>query len=171
MREKGPVDFRIGLGFAVLGLVVVNTHAWWRPWTGGLVTDAFRFVVPVATVVGLIHAATYGALLAYPAARSWGVAVGDAVLTGSGLVSLAVFLNTYPLDLGAIGLADLDGLVQFALGVALFALLVVLVIQLVRAGGAVVSSSATPRGPTPAAGGGSRTVPLRPPPASRRHRS
>src|SRR5262245_24859081 len=99
MRREPAMRFGTRIGLGLIGLLLVNTHAWWRPWTGGVVTPDFARTVPATTVALLVQAVGSYLLLRGPRVRRWSGAVADVLLIGAVLVALTVFLNVYPLDL------------------------------------------------------------------------
>lgn len=113
-----------------LALVLINTHALWRPWTSGVVTDEWTKVVEtmsLASIVGLV-----GTLIAvvFPA-RLLQPFIACAI-AATGLAAAAVVYGVFPFDLGAIGVAWLDTVLRIILLVGLLGAAFGFAIQLVR---------------------------------------
>jgi hypothetical protein len=179
MPVHGAVQWRVALAAYVVALVVVNAHPLWRPWTGGLITEAYAQTVWAADLALVVQILMTVALLwslaiRAPAIHWWAVPLRKVVNVAGGLLSLGVFVSVYPLDLGALGLEEWTATVRFALGVAVVGVMVALVVTLLRSAGAVLGGGApaveAPTDPQPSERP-RRPSPQRPPPKrSRRNR-
>lgn len=174
-------DPRLGIGASVAGLLLVNAHALWVPWTHGLVTDAFAEVVLPADVGLAVHLVGWIAVLRAQPGPRW-KRVAAPLFVGAALWPVWVFHDVFPLDLSAVGLGGAEAAARFGLGLAVLAVGVGLVMTLMRAGGAALELAA-PEGPARAPVVEDRATEVDrpaerrrpaaqrpPPPRSRRHR-
>ncbi|MEZ4448372.1 MAG: flavodoxin domain-containing protein [Nannocystaceae bacterium] len=130
-RGRRPGE-RIGDVVAnVLGLLLINLHALWRPWTMGVVTAAWADVVVVASVAAALG--VLGSLLALALRARRLVALVDVVIAAASLGSTAVIYQVFPFDFGAIGMPWVELVLRGVLILAMLVLGVRLLAALFRA--------------------------------------
>lgn len=109
-RMKPPMPTtteRSSLGYAVAALLnfvfllCVNAHAVWRPWLGGVVTDAFSLVL-WATNLGLVVQICGDLVLSVTSPRPLRRFM-EFVFSITGVIGAVVFYRVFPLDLSRFG--------------------------------------------------------------------
>lgn len=125
----GPVGFFFAAIFNFVGLVLINAHDWWRPFTHGVVTERFADVVWAANLSAIVSLIGNLMLMRWWT-RGPRAAVNVVTSFAAGL-SAFVTMTVFPFDLARFG--DLASpLGHGLLGVAVFGALVSMLVNLVR---------------------------------------
>ncbi len=131
----------------VLALVIINSHPVWRPWTHGVVTDAWSQIVWAANLSAVLQIAGNALLVAFrPPLLQRALRVA---FSGGALVAAIVFYVRYPLDFSRLGVGWLDTVAHVLLFLGVLGAALAVVVDLLR------FAFPRPRGPRAAPLGGS----------------
>lgn len=101
VRERGPLGFAVAAIFNFFLLLFLNANAVWRPWLGGVVTEAFvdaLWALNLGCVVQI-----FGNLLLYVSAPWWLRRTMDVAFAIAGLIGAIVLYRVFPFDLARFG--------------------------------------------------------------------
>lgn len=101
VKERGPLGFALAAIINFLALLAVNAHEVWRPWLGGVVTDAFSQVIWAANLSCMVQ--IFGNLILYASSPWWLRRLMELAFTIASLISLIVFYRVFPLALERFG--------------------------------------------------------------------
>lgn len=101
VKERGPLGFAVAAIFNFFILLLANAHELWRPWFGGVVTDAFSQVVWAIDLTCLVQ--IIGNLVLYVRSPWWLRRVVDLVFAVAGLVGAIVMYRVFPFSLERFG--------------------------------------------------------------------
>lgn len=127
VRTRDCVAAIVGNAFA---LALINLHALWRPWTFGVVTDAWAHVVDTLGLVCIIGLVGNALLLTFRA-RTLPSFVACAV-AGANVAGAAVVYQVFPFDFGALGMAWFNPVMHVLLLLGLIGGAIGFAVQLVR---------------------------------------
>lgn len=128
--RRRPVESVGAIVGHALTLLFVNLHELWRPWTSGVVTDAWAQVAGTIGLACLVGIVGNGLLLMFPA-RSLRPFVACAI-AGTGLAALAVVHGVFPFAFAGFGMAWFDPVLRVILLVGLIGAAIGFAVQLVR---------------------------------------
>jgi len=123
IRERSQLRCLASATASLAVLLLINTHALWRPWLGGFVTPAFADVVWIGNVTGLVH--LLGNLLLFAVCPPLLRRSIEFLFAALALVSAAVLFRVFPFAFAtewpAVTLRVLLGVALVALGLRLIA--------------------------------------------------
>lgn len=142
--EKSPVGFAFAAVFNFVFMLVLNAHAVWRPWLGGVVTESFADVLWAANLGFTVQ--IFGNLvLSVTSPRPLRRAM-ELIFAVAALIGAVVFYRVFPFDLARFGEpVVVTARVLLALGV--FGSAVAILVSLVRLLVSAVGGGARPQRP------------------------
>lgn len=101
VKERGPLGFAVAAIFNFLILLLASAHATWRPWLGGIVTDAFADVLWAVNLTCMVQ--IIGNLILYVRSPWWLRRLMDVVFAVAALIGAIVLYRVFPFDLERFG--------------------------------------------------------------------
>lgn len=130
MKEKKTTEF-VGAIFAgIIGLIIVNSVPGWRNLTHGVVLESWKNILWAANLSIVVNILGNFVLMFYRPARLYWLLQGIIAITG--LVSVIVFFNVFPLDFSQVGVSWLNILMKVAMIAAMFGTSIGILVYLVR---------------------------------------
>lgn len=129
-KPPGRLDSAAAIAGHAFALLLIHTHAMWRPWTLGVVTERWAQAVDAMSLACLVGILGNVLLLMFPS-RSLRSFIACAVAAAN-LAGAAAVYAVFPFDFGALGLDWFDPVMHVVLLVALIGAAIGLAFQLAR---------------------------------------
>jgi hypothetical protein len=130
MKEKHTPELIGEFIGAIIGLVVVNSFAYWRGWTHGVVLDSWVNILWAANLSLITQLAGYAILVVYRPARLYSFI--EMLMAATGLISVVVFYQVFPVDFSQLVGSWLNVLLRVVMILGIIGSAIAILVHLIR---------------------------------------